>query len=60
MNAKQNQTYPKTPTEKRLEKKVNYWKDNADKFLHVNSYNTTSWNKSGGKHTATPSTSDSA
>lgn len=60
MNAKQNQTYPKTPTEKRLEKKVNYWKDNADKFLHVNSYNTTSWNKSGGKPTATPVTSDSA
>ena len=60
MNAKQNQTYPKTPTEKRLEKKVNYWKDNADKFLHVNSYNTTSLNKSGGKPTATPSTSDSA
>jgi hypothetical protein len=59
MNAKQNQTYPKTPTEKRLEKKVNYWKDNADKFLHVNSYNTTSWNKSGGKPTATASTSDS-
>ena len=45
MNAKQNQTYPKTPTELRLEKKVNYWKDNADKFLHVNSYNTTAWNK---------------
>lgn len=53
MNAKQNQTYPKTPTEKRLEKKVNFWKDNADKFLHVNSYNTTSWNKSGGKTTTT-------
>ena len=35
MNAKQNQTYPKTPTEKRLEKKVNYWKDNADKYLHI-------------------------
>lgn len=45
MNAKQNQTYPKTPTEKRLENKVNYWKENADKFLHVNSYNTTAWNK---------------
>jgi len=46
MNAKQNQTYPKTPTEIKLEKKVNYWKDNADKYLHINSYNTTSWNKS--------------
>ena len=38
MNAKQNQTYPKTPTEKRLENKVNYWKENADKFLHVKIY----------------------
>ena len=45
MNAKQNQTYPKTPAELKLEKKVNFWKDNADKFLHVNSYNTTAWNK---------------
>ena len=53
MTAKQDQTYPKTPTELRLEKKVNYWKDNADKFLHINSYNTTSWNKSGGKTTTT-------
>jgi len=59
MTAKQDQTYPKTPTELRLEKKVNYWKDNADKFLQVNSYNTTSWNKSGGKTTTTTTANDS-
>lgn len=45
MNARQNQTYPKTPKEVELEKKVDYWKQNSDKFIHVNSYNTTSWNK---------------
>jgi len=55
MNAKQNQTYPKTPKEIQLEKKVNYWKDNADKFLQMNSYNTTSWNKST-KSVTTPTT----
>jgi hypothetical protein len=46
MNANQNQTYPKTAKDIQFEKKVNYWKDNADKFLHINSYNTTAWNKS--------------
>jgi hypothetical protein len=45
MNAKQNQVYPKTPAEQVLENKVNYWKENADKFLHLNSYSTTAWNK---------------
>jgi hypothetical protein len=45
MNAKQNQVYPKTPTEQVIENKVNYWKENADKFLHLNSYSTTAWNK---------------
>jgi hypothetical protein len=45
MNAKQNQVYPKTPAEQVIENKVNYWKENADKFLHLNSYSTTAWNK---------------
>ena len=45
MTAKQNQTYPKTPKEVELEKKVDNWKQNPDKFIHMNSYNTTSWNK---------------
>ena len=46
MNARQNQVYPKTPAEQVLENKVNYWKQNADKFLQINSYSTTAWNKS--------------
>jgi len=45
MNAKQNQVYPKTPAEQVIENKVNYWKQNADKFLQINSYSTTAWNK---------------
>ena len=45
MNAKQNQVYPKTPAEQVIENKVNYWKQNADKFLHINSYSTTAWDK---------------
>lgn len=45
MNARQNQIYPKTPAEQVLENKVNYWKQNADKFLQINSYSTTAWNK---------------
>jgi len=45
MNAKQNQVYPKTPAERVLENKVDYWKQNADKLLQLNSYSTTAWNK---------------
>jgi hypothetical protein len=48
MNAKQNQVYPKTPAEQVIENKVNYWKQNADKFLHINSYSTTAWDKASG------------
>jgi hypothetical protein len=45
MNARQNQIYPKTPAERVIEKKVDYWKENADKLLQLNSYSTTAWNK---------------
>ena len=45
MNARQNQVYPKTPAEQVLENKVNYWRENADKFLQINSYSTNAWNK---------------
>lgn len=45
MNAKQNQVYPKTPAEQVVENKVNYWKQNAAKFLNLNSYSTTAWDK---------------
>ena len=45
MDAKKESVYPKTPEELELEKKIDYWKDNADKYLQLNSYNTTKWNK---------------
>lgn len=45
MNAKQNRVYPKTPDEQVLENKVNYWKQNADKYLQLNSYSTHAWNQ---------------
>lgn len=43
METKQTQVYPKTPQEKKLEKKVDYWKNNRDKYLQLNSYNTKKW-----------------
>lgn len=45
MNAKQNQVYPKTREEKVLENKVDFWKQNADKYLQINSYSTDAWKK---------------
>ena len=45
MNANQTQVYPQTPKEQVLEKKVNYWKENANKYLQINSYSTNAWNK---------------
>ena len=44
MKAKEDQPYPKTKSEIELEKKVNHWKENKNKFLQLNSYNTTEWN----------------
>lgn len=43
METKKDQVYPKTPDERKLEKKVNYWKENANKYLQLNSYNTKKW-----------------
>uniref|UniRef100_A0A6C0DDM2 Link domain-containing protein n=1 Tax=viral metagenome TaxID=1070528 RepID=A0A6C0DDM2_9ZZZZ len=36
---------PKTPEDIKLDKKVEYWKQNADKLLQVNSYNRTKWSE---------------
>ncbi len=44
MKAKENQPYPKTRAERELEEKVNHWKENKNKFLQLNSYNTKEWN----------------
>lgn len=37
------ETIPKTPEDIALDKKLEYWKKNADKLLQVNSYNKTNW-----------------
>ena len=36
---------PKTPEDIALDKKLEYWKKNADKLLQVNSYNKTKWSE---------------
>lgn len=45
MSAKQNQVAPKSEADKALDAKVQYWKDNADKLLQLNSYNTKQWSQ---------------
>ena len=45
LDAKQNQVFPKSTEDKKLDEKVKNWKENADKFLHVSSYNTNKWSK---------------
>ena len=39
------QIRPKTKKEKELEKKIEKWKENKDKYLKVNSYNKDKWSK---------------
>jgi hypothetical protein len=45
MDAMKTHVYPKTPEEQVLENKVNYWKENSNKYLQLNSYSTGAWNK---------------
>ena len=53
MENKKNQVYPKTPEEKALDKKIEYWKKNGNKYLTLNSYNNNKWS---GKTTNTKRT----
>jgi hypothetical protein len=39
------ETTPKTPEDIELDKKLEYWKKNADKLLQVNSYNKSKWSE---------------
>ena len=48
MKAKEDQPYPKTKSEIELEKKVAHWKENKNKYLQLNSYNTQKWNSTSG------------
>ncbi len=45
MKAQGNITYPKSNAEIALEKKVQFWKEHADKLLRVNSYNHKQWSE---------------
>jgi hypothetical protein len=45
LDAKQNQVFPKSTEDKKLDEKVKNWKENADKFLQVSSYNTNKWSR---------------
>jgi hypothetical protein len=44
-NAKIDVVVPKTDEEKQLDKKVQFWKENADKLLNVNSFNREKWSE---------------
>ena len=45
MKAKANHVYPQSAEDALLDKKVQFWKDNADKLLQINSFNTTKWSE---------------
>ena len=45
MNANKNKVYPKSQKDLLLEGKINFWKQNADKMLNVNSFNTDKWSQ---------------
>jgi len=45
MHAQNNKIYPKSQKDSELEKKVQFWKDNADKLLLINSYNKKEWSE---------------
>ena len=45
LDAKQNQVFPKSTEDIKLDERVNTWKENADKFLQVSSYNNNKWSK---------------
>jgi hypothetical protein len=46
MTAKQNQVYPLTQAEQELQQKVEYWKENVEELILINSYNTNQWSQS--------------
>tara|TARA_B110000967_G_C18901767_1_gene576101 strand:- start:6111 stop:7319 length:1209 start_codon:yes stop_codon:yes gene_type:complete len=60
MNANETQAYPMTPAEKKLEKKVDFWKKNGNKYLELNSYNTKKWTEKNSTQTPSATTSSSS
>lgn len=45
MNANKNKVYPKNAKDLLLEGKINFWKQNADKMLNLNSFNQDKWSQ---------------
>lgn len=45
MDANKEINVPKTPEEMELDKKVQFWKENADKLLNINSFNYNKWSE---------------
>jgi len=45
MEVQNNVTYPKNVQDSELDKKVKFWKENADKLLLINSYNKKEWSE---------------
>lgn len=45
MEANKNIVFPKTEDELLMDKKVQFWKENADKLLHINSFNKKQWSE---------------
>jgi hypothetical protein len=45
MAAKQNRVVPKTPEQHQLDKKVEFWKENKEKILQLNSFNDNKWSE---------------
>ena len=45
MNANKEMIVPKTAEEIELDKKVQFWKENADKLLNINSFNRNKWSE---------------
>jgi hypothetical protein len=45
MNSKKQNIVPKTPQEIEMDQKVQFWKENANKLLLINSYNGNNWSR---------------
>ena len=45
MEANKDRLFPKTRNQMATDRKVEFWKENADKLLTVNSYNKDTWSR---------------
>ena len=45
MESRKSRIYPKSPQETLLDKKVNFFIENKDKLMVINSYNDKKWSK---------------